>query len=159
MRWIIIFFLAINYLWAIEPELLSSLELGGMALHQVEVVRTPEAQQKGLMDRTFLPPDAGMCFVFDPPHPTTFWMKNTRVALDVIYCDAAGRILDICTMHAELPRAATESEEAYEARLPLYPCRGMVFAALEVNAGLCKQLGLHRGMMLPGLAAAALAKI
>jgi len=51
----------------------------------VEVAATDPARQRGLMFRTHLPPDRGMLFVFDTEDFWPFWMKNTRVALDMIW--------------------------------------------------------------------------
>jgi uncharacterized membrane protein (UPF0127 family) len=51
----------------------------------VEVAATDEARQRGLMFRTHLPADRGMLFVFDTEDFWPFWMKNTRIPLDMIW--------------------------------------------------------------------------
>jgi uncharacterized protein len=51
----------------------------------LEVSRTPEQQSIGLMNRTELAADRGMLFVFSPPRPVSFWMKNTLIPLDMIF--------------------------------------------------------------------------
>jgi uncharacterized protein len=51
----------------------------------LEVARTPQQQEIGLMYRTELAADRGMLFVFLPPRPVNFWMKNTLIPLDMIF--------------------------------------------------------------------------
>jgi uncharacterized protein len=51
----------------------------------LEVARTSEEQAIGLMYRTELASDRGMLFVFSPPRPVGFWMKNTLIPLDIVF--------------------------------------------------------------------------
>lgn len=51
----------------------------------LEVARTPEQQSIGLMNRQDLAADRGMLFVFSPPRPVSFWMKNTIISLDMVF--------------------------------------------------------------------------
>ncbi len=51
----------------------------------VETVTTPEAQEKGLSDRESMPADNGMYFVFNDTTDRTFWMKNMKFALDIVW--------------------------------------------------------------------------
>ncbi len=52
---------------------------------RLEVAKTAEEQSRGLMYRTSLAKDRGMIFVFSPPSPVRFWMKNTLIPLDMIF--------------------------------------------------------------------------
>ncbi len=52
---------------------------------QLEVAKTPQEQEVGLMGRTSLADDLGMLFVFSPARPTQFWMKNTLINLDMVF--------------------------------------------------------------------------
>ena len=63
----------------------------------VEVARTFEQQQQGLMFRRSLAPDRGMIFPYDPPQNVAFWMKNTLIPLDMIFIRKDGRIARITT--------------------------------------------------------------
>lgn len=58
--------------------------IGGQNI-QLEVARTPQEQSTGLMYRTELAPNRGMLFVFSPPRPVSFWMKNTLIPLDMVF--------------------------------------------------------------------------
>jgi uncharacterized protein len=51
----------------------------------LEVARTSQEQSTGLMNRTELANNQGMLFVFSPPRPVSFWMKNTLIPLDMIF--------------------------------------------------------------------------
>jgi hypothetical protein len=103
----------------------------GTAAVRVEVARTPEAQQRGLMHREKLEPDAGMIFVFAAEQPHAFWMKNTLVALDMLFIGADGRV-----------RAIVE-----RAPLDLEPNDGGVASryVLEVNRGWSREHGVKVG--------------
>ncbi len=51
----------------------------------VELAKTPEQKQKGLMYRNFLPINHGMLFIWDKDDNRSFWMKNTLIPLDIIF--------------------------------------------------------------------------
>ncbi|GIW72835.1 MAG: hypothetical protein KatS3mg102_2377 [Planctomycetota bacterium] len=82
-----------------EPQYLPrvELELGGRRI-AVEVARTPEQRQRGLMFRTDLGPDDGMLFVFPSAQPQHFWMRNTPSPLSIAFIDADGVIVEILDM-------------------------------------------------------------
>lgn len=70
----------------------------GMHVITVEVARTPQAQEIGLMHRTSLPANQGMLFVFDQKQTACFWMKNTRIPLSLAFLDDDGTILQLTDM-------------------------------------------------------------
>ena len=63
------------------------------ARYRVELAHTPEEQAQGLMFREALPPNAGMLFLFPEPGIHKFWMKNTMIALDIIWMDSTGKVV------------------------------------------------------------------
>jgi len=97
----------------------------------VEVARSPDEQQRGMMFRQSLAPDRGMIFPYDPPQPVSFWMQNTLIPLDLIYIRANGTIARITT-------AEPLSEE-------MLPSGEPVVAVLEIAGGRAAQLGIKAG--------------
>jgi uncharacterized protein len=104
----------------------------GVQIFGVELAVTPEEQAKGLMFRRELPEKQGMLFDFHREQPTSFWMKNTYIPLDMIFIRADGRILRIAENTVPLSEA-------------MVPSGGPVRAVLEVIGGTAKKLGIAPG--------------
>lgn len=64
---------------------------------RAEVARTPESQERGLMYRTEMAQDEAMVFEFATPHLARFWMRNTCIALDMIFVGEDARVLGVVT--------------------------------------------------------------
>ena len=62
---------------------------------QAELADTPIKRATGLMHRDHLKKDHGMLFVFGQPHAWSFWMKNTKMALDLIWLDDKKKVVHI----------------------------------------------------------------
>ena len=71
-----------------------AIQIGEQTL-QLELARTPKTREHGLMYRESLPRGEGMIFVFENPQPQRFWMKNTRIPLDIGYFSADGRLKEV----------------------------------------------------------------
>jgi uncharacterized membrane protein (UPF0127 family) len=99
---------------------------------QVEVMRTDDEQQRGMMFRRSLDDDKGMLFPFKTPQVATFWMENTYVSLDMIFINADG------TVHRIEKMAEPLSTRTISAGAP-------VLAVLEVVAGTADRLGIKPG--------------
>lgn len=97
----------------------------------VEIARTYEQQQHGMMFRTGIAPDRGMLFPYDPPQSVGFWMKNTLIPLDMIFIRADGTIARIAT-------AVPQSLESVQSGEP-------VAAVLEIAGGRAAELGIREG--------------
>jgi uncharacterized protein len=98
----------------------------------VEIAATPEARQLGLMYRERLDPGKGMLFVFPQLAPQSFWMKNTKIPLDILFIDDAGKIV---RLHA---RTTPFSEAGLPSGAP-------VRFVLEVPGGYCADVGIREG--------------
>jgi len=109
-------------------------ELGGHR-YTVEIVEDDASRAKGLMDRTQMDEDHGMLFVFQDDAPRSFWMKNTKIPLDMLFFDANRKLLSV--QHDAQPCVAD-------------PCRGYTSGAparyvLELNAGQARAIGVRPG--------------
>lgn len=114
---------------------------GAESAFQVELADTPELRQAGLMFRARLDPAAGMLFVYDSPGHRQFWMKNTLIALDMIFVDAAGQVRVVHDNAAPLDETPIDGGEG-------------VRYVLEINGGLAGQLGIVPGAVMRGQAMA-----
>lgn len=106
----------------------------------VEIARTPEQQQRGLMFRKEMAPDAGMIFPQESDRTMAFWMHNTYIPLDLLFIEADGRISHI------VPDAKPMDDTNL-------PSGGPIRAVLELNGGTAARLGIHVGdrVQFPGL--------
>ncbi len=62
---------------------------------QSEVMVKDEDRAMGLMFRPSLPSDRGMLFVFEQPDFHGIWMKNCKFPIDIVWLDAARRVMDV----------------------------------------------------------------
>jgi uncharacterized membrane protein (UPF0127 family) len=92
---------------------------------QVEVMVKDEDRAMGLMFRPSLPEDRGLLFVFEQEDFHTFWMKNCRFPIDMVWLDGEKRVVHV----------AQGVPPCKEEPCPLYaPMRKASFV-LELNAG------------------------
>lgn len=64
----------------------------------VEVADSPKEREKGLMERDSLEPNSGMLFVFKEPQVPSFWMKNTKMPLEIYFFDEFGVFVNLHSM-------------------------------------------------------------
>ena len=100
----------------------------------VEVVRTEQEVERGLMFRRELAADAGMLFLMGQLRDHTFWMRNTIIPLDMIFIDQDGVVAGV--VENTEPRTDTPRSVG---KPSLY--------VLEVNAGWAKSHGVSAGAM------------
>jgi len=101
----------------------------------VELAETQEKQALGLMFRDRLPDDRGMLFIFPSEGLRRFWMKNTRIPLDIMYFGADLKLVSV----------AENVQPCRTPRCPSYPSEGPARYVLELNAGKAEELGLQPG--------------
>jgi uncharacterized protein len=101
----------------------------------VETVADDELRAQGLMYRDHLDPAAGMLFFFPAEGEYPFWMKNTRIPLDIIWIGKDRRIAHV--KHDVPPCVTVEC--------PSYPPNAQAQYVLEVAAGGAKRHGLKVG--------------
>jgi hypothetical protein len=103
----------------------------GSSTFTLEIANTRATREHGLMRRDFMPPDHGMIFVFDQEQPLGFYMKNTRIPLDIIYVNAAGKVVSIKQM------------KPYD--LTTTPSDAPAKWAIELNQGAASAAGIRVG--------------
>ena len=119
-------------------------ELGGQR-YQVEVADTDAERERGLMFRDELPAGHGMLFIHEREEPQAYWMKNTRIPLDILYFDDARRLV---AQQRDVPPCSLGDA------CPPYPSNAAARFVLELNAGEAQRLGLRDGTSLrfgPGI--------
>jgi uncharacterized membrane protein (UPF0127 family) len=100
-----------------------------------EIAVTAAERSQGLMDREVLAKDRGMLFVFPEEGLHRFWMKNTRIELDIIFIAADRRVVSISR------RAQPCRKDPCE----LYSPEGNAAYALEIAGGLAAAYGFAAG--------------
>jgi len=72
----------------------------GMYRIQAELADNPKAREVGLMNRTSMPTNSGMLFVFEQKAGHCFWMNNTKIPLSIAFIGDDGKIVNIEEMQA-----------------------------------------------------------
>lgn len=115
-----------------ELSILDSLN-NELAKFDIEIADTDFKTQQGLMYRSSMAANQGMLFVFEKEAMKSFWMRNTQIALDLIYADKDQKIVSIWKNAKPFDDKTSLSSK--------YPAQ-YVF---EINAGLSDKLGLAPG--------------
>lgn len=102
----------------------------------VEVADDDAERNRGLMFRDQLPDGHGMLFVHDAQRPLAYWMKNTRIPLDIFYFDAQRKLVSVSR---GVPPCSLGD------RCPPYPSDGPALYVLELNAGQANALQVSPG--------------
>jgi uncharacterized protein len=106
----------------------------------LEVALTAAQRQLGLMDRTSVPAHTGMIFVFDRDDVVAFWMKNTRVPLDMIFVAQDGTVRRVFADVPVLKGNPPDDEIPFEAGRAKY--------VIELRSGEAAQDGIAAGIKL-----------
>lgn len=61
----------------------------------VELAQTLDEKSKGLCCRDSLAENSGMLFIYDRPSKRKFWMKDTRIPLDMFWLSSEKKIIHI----------------------------------------------------------------
>ena len=109
----------------------SVVAVGSVACYHVDALLadTPARRSRGLMFVEAMPDNAGMLFVYRRPAVLSMWMKNTLIALDMVFADPTdpakllGQLQDILRADGDL-------------------------AVLALNAGRAVAMGLGEGSQL-----------
>ena len=113
----------------------SWVELGGQR-YQVEVADDDAERARGLMFRDELAAGTGMIFLHDREEPQAYWMKNTKIPLDILYFDNARKLV---AQQRDVPPCTAGNA------CPSYPSNAPARYVLELNAGEAAKLKLQNG--------------
>lgn len=108
----------------------AEIRIGGVPV-TAEIADNQELRERGLMHRDSLPENHGMLFVYGTAQVRSFWMRNTKLPLDIAFIDANGVILNILQMEPQ-------SDENYYSQGPM-------MYALEMNQGWFEANGVEPG--------------
>jgi hypothetical protein len=114
-----------------NPKLPTTKLRSGEVSLEVELAKTEEQRNRGMMFRKSLDEGKGMLFVFDSDQKMAFWMKNTSIPLSLAYIGSDGTIFQILDLvpFSEDPRLSERS----------------IRYALEVPQGWFEKVGITVG--------------
>ena len=110
-------------------------EVGGQR-YSIEVSDDDAERARGLMFRDTMGSDQGMLFIHDAEEPQAYWMKNTKIPLDILYFDASRKLV---AQQRDVPPCSLGDA------CPSYPSDAPARYVLELNAGEAARLGLKDG--------------
>ena len=113
----------------------SWVELGGQR-YKVEVADDDAERARGLMYRDAMDAGRGMLFIHDAEEPQAYWMKNTKIPLDILYLDDDRKLV---AQQRDVPPCSLGDA------CPSYPSDAPARYVLELNAGEAARLGLKDG--------------
>ena len=114
---------------------LDHLEFEGPMGHScffVTVADTPSERNTGLMYIDLMPKNQGMLFVYKEPRPASFWMKNTKIPLDLIFLNSTGQVVHIHHNAEPLNETIIRGGENIQ-------------YVVEINGGLAEEIGISIG--------------
>ena len=116
----------------------SWVELAGQR-YTVEIADDDPERARGLMFRDALADGHGMLFIHERQEPQAYWMKNTRIALDILYFDDG---LKLVSQQRNVPPCSAGNA------CPSYPSDEPARYVLELNAGEAAKLNVVDGAVL-----------
>lgn len=100
------------------------------------IAKTPKEKEIGLSEKTILAENSGMLFIFDQPDYHSFWMKNMKITVDIIYINN-DKIVTIIE-NAQAPKSPEDN-------LQIFRPDEKVDKVLEINAGLSQKYQFKKG--------------
>ncbi|MCE5231748.1 MAG: DUF192 domain-containing protein [Mizugakiibacter sp.] len=101
----------------------------------VEVANDDASRAQGLMFRDRIATDRGMLFVFADDAPREFWMKNTRIPLDMLFFDADGKLVAV----------QRDAQPCRQDPCAIYPSNAPARYVLELAGGSAARMGVTVG--------------
>jgi len=104
--------------------------------YAIEIADDDAERARGLMFRDAMEPDRGMLFIHDSQKPQAYWMKNTKIALDILYFDDTRTLV---SQQRDVPPCSLGDA------CPSYPSKAPARYVLELNAGEAARIKLEDG--------------
>ena len=102
----------------------------------VEIADDQAERSRGLMFRDEMDAERGMIFIHDEEAPQAYWMKNTKIPLDILYFDRARKLV---SAQERVPPCSLGDQ------CPPFASTGPALYVLELNAGLVESMGVKPG--------------
>lgn len=115
-----------------ERQPLTIVSAGAAHSFSVEMSRTRQQHEQGLMHRRRMARNAGMLFLYPRVAPIEMWMKNTLIPLDMLFFDSGGIIVTIAERTVPRSLETISSGQA-------------VMGVLELNGGMVSRLKIRIG--------------
>jgi len=122
-----------EYMFKKEGELTFTDSLGTVKTKiDIEIANSDFDRQLGLMFRKHMDDKDGMLFIFPSEEMQAFWMRNTFIPLDMVFVNAAKKIV---TIHRNTQTLSDQS----------YPSSAPAMYVIEVNGGFCSTHNINEG--------------
>lgn len=99
----------------------------------IELAKSDNERAIGLMNRSTMQENQGMLFVFKEDNNTGFWMKDTRIPLDIIYIGEDSTVISIVKNKQPFDLNAEGATAPYR-------------YVLEVNGTMANKWGIKEGI-------------
>lgn len=142
-QWLIGSLLSLSFLLpscVLAEDRVIEVQLPRGAVIQAEIADTPKKRAEGLMYREHLGKNRGMLFIFGQAQLWTFWMKNTKIPLDIIWMNEKKQIIHI----VRSTPICTRKDDG----CPQYQPNDPAMYVLELGSGEADRLKLENGSKL-----------
>lgn len=102
----------------------------------LSLAKKPKELEIGLSEKKSLPQNEGMLFIFEKSDYHSFWMKNMKFPIDMIFVNK-NRIVTIYQN--------VQPSKSKEETLPIFKPEEPADKVLEINAGLSKKYNFKKG--------------
>jgi uncharacterized membrane protein (UPF0127 family) len=102
----------------------------------VEIADDEAERARGLMFRDAMDADRGMIFIHDEEAPQAYWMKNTKIPLDILFFNHDRKLV---SAQERVPPCSLGDQ------CPPFASTGPALYVLELNAGLVEAMGVKPG--------------
>jgi uncharacterized protein len=132
--WFLVFLIPIIFFIMTQEKERKIISINGNSFN-VEIASTKIEKAMGLMNREKLGEEEGMLFVYQKEGIYSFWMKNMRFPIDIIWIDKGKRIVGI---EKNAPPCLKENCPRHK------PSREIMYV-LELNSGTTEKLEIKKG--------------